>query len=97
MPSEAATAAYSGHESLLQECAEALRRLASYRLPPALDQRLLWLSENKEALTDAERDELMAMAELTEQRTLDKTEAQALLKRMTEFFPYLKPASPRPT
>ena len=35
--------------SAVLECTATLQRVATYRLPAALDQRLLWLSENKEA------------------------------------------------
>ncbi len=35
--------------SAVLECTATLQRVSTYRLPAALDQRLLWLSENKEA------------------------------------------------
>ena len=79
----------NGHEALLSECVAALQRLASYRLPPALDQRLLWLSENKENLSEAEREELHALVEFAEERTIDKLQAQATLKRIGEVCPQL--------
>jgi len=50
----------------------------------------LWLSENKEALSESERDELLEIVEFAEQRTLDKAQAQALLKRLGEVFPQLQ-------
>ena len=34
-------------DGLLYECATTLRKVASYKMPPSLDRRLLWLSENK--------------------------------------------------
>ena len=58
-------------ESVIVDCAATLRRLAEYRLPAALDQRLLWLSENKELLTETERRELLALVELTDEKTVE--------------------------
>ena len=46
-------------DELIRECASTLQRVAAYRLPPAVDRRLLWLSENKEVLSPAENDELL--------------------------------------
>lgn len=76
-------------ESVVSDCAAALRRVAEYRLPTPLDQRLLWLSENKESLTDAERQELLALVELAEEKTLEKLQAQAALRRIGQVFPKL--------
>jgi hypothetical protein len=74
-------------ESLIGDCAASLRRLAEYRLPAALDQRLLWLSENKDFLTDEERCELLALVDLAEERTIEKLQARATLQRIDEVFP----------
>lgn len=90
MASELATLTGPSQEATLRECVRALRRAASYRLPPTLDKRVLWLSENKEALSESERGELLAMVEFAEQRTLDKAQAQALLKRLGEAFPQIR-------
>jgi hypothetical protein len=79
-------------ESLLRECVDVLQQVADYRLPPALDNRLLWLSENKEKLDESERGELFAIAEFAEERTLEKVRARAALKRLGEAFPDLMPA-----
>ena len=76
-------------ESVIQDCAATLRRLAEYRLPAALDRRLLWLSENKESLSQAERQELLALIELADEKTLEKLEAQAALRRIGQAFPKL--------
>jgi len=81
-------------ESLLTDCAEALRGVAEYRLPAAVDRRLTHLAENKEALTPEERSELLALVELAEGRTLDKVKATAALKRLTSEFPNLAAAQP---
>ena len=72
---------------LLHDCAEALESVADYRLPAAVDKRLLWLAENKEQLNEAERQELLALSEFAEQRTLEKVQSQAILKRITAAIP----------
>jgi hypothetical protein len=74
-------------EEVVRDCARALQRLAEYRLPPALDRRLLWLSENKEQLTPDDRDELLAAVEFVQERAAEKAQAQALLKRLVEAWP----------
>jgi hypothetical protein len=79
-------------ESVIENCAATLRRVAEYRLPPALDDRLLWLSENKESLTQAERQELLALVEFADEKTAEKLQAQAALRRIDQVFP--KVASP---
>jgi len=76
-------------EEVLRDCVAALQRSAAYRLPPALDRRLLWLSENKGQLTEAERDELLALADFAGERTVDKLQAQAALQRLAALWPEL--------
>jgi hypothetical protein len=74
---------------VLADCVAALQRVVGYRLPPALDRRLLWLSENKERLSPDEREELLAAIDFAEDRTLEKLHAQAVLKRLSTLFPHL--------
>ncbi len=76
-------------EDVLVECAAALRHLAEYRLPHAMDRRLLWLSEHKETLSEVEREELLATVEFAEERTIEKLQAQAVLKRLATLYPHL--------
>ena len=76
-------------ESVLGESAATLRRLAEYQLPAALDQRLLWLSENKETLTDSEQRELLALVDLADEKTIEKLQARATLHRIGQTFPDL--------
>lgn len=76
-------------ESLVGDCAATMRRLAEYRLPAALDQRLLWLSENKESLSELERHELLALVDLAEEKTVEKLQARATLQRIKQAFPKL--------
>jgi hypothetical protein len=74
-------------EEAVRQCADALRRLAEYRLPVGLDRRLLYLSENKEVLTAEEREELLALVEFAEDRTLERARAAAALVNLVEAFP----------
>src|SRR5258705_855176 len=74
-------------DSLIQECAATLQRVANYRMPVAMDRRLLWLSENKESLAPPEREELLALVEVSEDRTAEKLEPKALLQRLAEACP----------
>lgn len=78
-------------ESVLGDCVAALRRIANYRLPPALDRRFLWLSENKEMLSATEREELLALVDLSEEKAVEKLQARAALKRLAEIYPHLIP------
>ena len=72
---------------VLRECAATLRKVASSRLPQALDQRLLWLSENKERLTAAEREELLGLVDFSQDRTIEKLQARALLQQVAAVWP----------
>jgi hypothetical protein len=80
--------------SVLRECVAALRRMSTYHLPAALDQRLLWLSENKEALTEPERQELLALVDFAQDRTVDKLQARALLRKFEAVWPEVATATP---
>jgi hypothetical protein len=66
--------------STLQTCERALRRVADYRLDPALDQRLRDLGERKEWLSPAEHEELLALVAFTQKRTLEKLDAEVALQ-----------------
>jgi hypothetical protein len=81
-------------EEVLAGCVAALRRVAKSRLPAALDRRLLWLSENKERLSEAEREELLAAVEFAEDRTVEKVQAQAVLQRLARLYPHLVDTPP---
>ena len=69
--------------------AATLRRVAAYVLPPALDRRVLDLGERKESLTADERAELLAGVAFTQQRSIEKVEAEVALRRVAEAFPEL--------
>lgn len=59
-----------------------LRRLARYKLDRSLRCRLMELGERKEFLGKKEHDELMALVEFSQNRTLEKLEALVALKRL---------------
>ena len=69
-------------QSALRTCERALRRMADYRLDPALDRRMRDLGERKEWLSPAEHDELLALVVLTQQRTLEKLDVEAALQEL---------------
>jgi hypothetical protein len=75
--------------SAVSRSVSAHRRVAAYTLPPALDARLLDLSERKESLTPAERDELLALVAFTQARSIEKAEAELAARRLTDTYPDL--------
>ena len=64
-----------------------LHRMANYALPERLAQKMLDLGERKESMTPEERGDLMALVELSEQRTIEKLQAEAALRRLAELLP----------
>jgi hypothetical protein len=74
---------------VLRDCVETLSRVAAFRLPGALDRRLVWLSENKEQLDESQREELAALVDLADNRALDKLQAQAVLAKLAKIYPEL--------
>ncbi len=70
----------------LESCRRALRHVAGDTHEPALDARLLDLSERKESLTPAERAEQLALVSFTQQRTVEKLEAELALRQLDEAF-----------
>jgi hypothetical protein len=74
-------------EPALRAARRALRRLAEYRLEPALDDRLRGLGERKESLSPEERAELLALVSFTQQRTLEKLEAELALRQLDAVAP----------
>jgi len=71
----------------LRAARRALRRLAGYTLEPALDERLRDLGERKESLGPEERAELLALVSFTQQRTLEKLEAELALRQLDAVAP----------
>lgn len=76
-------------DAALTASAHALRRVAEYTLPPALDCRILDLGERKDDLTAAERAELLAWVAFTQDRSAEKLEAEAALRRLAAVCPEL--------
>ncbi|HXG09486.1 MAG TPA: hypothetical protein VNK04_06825 [Gemmataceae bacterium] len=76
-------------ERAVGSCVSALRRIAAYELEEPIQKRLLELSENKEFLKKAEREELMALIDFWQKRTIEKLEAQVALKLLGQVFPDL--------
>jgi hypothetical protein len=74
-------------QAAVHNCVRALRRLADYTLPPDLDRHIRDLGERKESLSSAEHEELLALVEFTQQRTLDKLQAELALRQLQPFFP----------
>ena len=75
--------------SAVSRSVSAHRRIAAYTLPAALDARLLDLSERKESLTPAEREELLALLAFTQTRSIEKLEAELAVRRLTDAYPDL--------
>ncbi len=76
-------------QAALTLSATALRRLAAYHLPPELDRRVLGLGERKGTLTADERAELLAWVAFTQQRSVERLEAEVALRRLADVFPEL--------
>lgn len=73
----------------LTASAGALRRVAAYTLPSALDRRILDLGERKESLTPDEHAELLAWVAFTQQRSAERLEAETALRRLAAVDPAL--------
>ncbi len=71
----------------IERCVGALNKLATYRLEPSLQRRLDDLGARKEFLDTTEHDELLALVDFTQHRTLEALEARLALCRLREVFP----------
>ena len=69
-------------QSALRHGVHALKRVANYSLPPALDLRLQTLGENKEYLGEADHEELLALVTFTQERTLEKLQAELAVREL---------------
>jgi hypothetical protein len=76
-------------EAALRASYEALREVASYQLEPALAARLQTLGEGKEFLNSQEHDELMALVNFAQRRTVEKLRAELALKHLEAALPAL--------
>ena len=82
-----ATLADSRVQSALRHGVHALKRVASYGLPSALDRRMQQLGENKEYLGASEHEELLALVTFAHERTLEKLQAELALRELQPFLP----------
>lgn len=74
-------------QAALRHGIHALTRVANYSFPAALDRRLQELGENKENLDAADREELLALVTFTEERSLEKLQAQLALRELQPLLP----------
>jgi cell division protein ZapA (FtsZ GTPase activity inhibitor) len=74
-------------QAAIHSCRQALRRLANSTLEPVLDERLRDLGERKESLSEDEYAVLLALVSFTEQRTLEKLEAERALRQLDAVAP----------
>jgi len=74
-------------QSALRHGVRALKRVANYVLPAALDRRLQQLGENKEYLGAADHEELLALVTFTHERTLEKLQAEVALRELRTLLP----------
>ena len=83
------TGAATELETALEPTVAALRRLATYKMEPALARRMHELGERKEFLGNREHDELLRLVEFWEQRLIDKLAAKVALKELRRVMPKL--------
>ena len=80
-------------EVALRTTRRVLRRMVEYKLEPALDERLRDLGEHKESLGPEERAELLALVSFTQRRTLEKLEAEMVLRQLDAVSPEPEPGA----
>ncbi len=73
--------------SALEMCVGTLSKLANYRLEASFQRRLDDLGERKEFLGSDEHDELLALVEFSQRRSVESLEARLALSRLREAFP----------
>ena len=74
-------------QEAMASCVAALRRVASYELNPSLAGRMEEMGDRKEFLTPEQHDELMALVAFSQERTIEKLQAQSALNRLSAVFP----------
>ena len=79
----------SSRGKALKACEVALRQVAEYQLPRALQRKLQRMLEKKESLSAAEHQQLLTLVEAVQERSLQKVKSLVALKRLTEAFPEL--------
>jgi len=81
------TLADSRVQTALRRGVEALKRVASYVLPAALDRRMQEFGENKEYLDAADHEVLLALVTFTHERTVEKLQAELALRELQTLLP----------
>jgi hypothetical protein len=76
-------------QSTIEACVVALKRMADHELNATLSQRTHELGERKEYLGPEEHEELLALVDFTQKRTVEKLEARAALSRLRAALPDL--------
>ncbi len=79
----------SSRGKALKACEVALRQVAEYQLPRALQRKLQRMLEQKESLSVAEHQQLLTLVEAVQERSLQKVKSLVALQRLTEAFPEL--------
>lgn len=78
-----------GFQSAMTAVVASLRRAAGYELETPLATRIQDLAERKEFLGAAEHEELMALVDFSQRRSVEKLEAELALKRLGDVLPEL--------
>ena len=79
----------SSRGKALKACEVALRQVAEYQLPRALQRKLQRMLEQKESLSVAEHQQLLTLVEAVQERSLQKVKSLVALQRLTDAFPEL--------
>lgn len=79
----------SSRGKALKACEVALRQVAEYQLPRALQRKLQRMLEQKESLSAAEHQQLLTLVEAVQERSLQKVKSLVALQRLTDAFPEL--------
>lgn len=76
-------------QSAVQACVIALKGFVNYDLTPSLDRRMRDLGERKGELTSEEREELLALVDFSQKRTIEKLRAKLALEQLQQILPEL--------
>jgi hypothetical protein len=71
----------------IRTCIQALRQVADYKFPSALDQHMQDLGERKEFLNPGEQEQLLALVSFAQDRTIEKLQAELALRQLAAAFP----------
>ncbi len=76
-------------QKALKSCETALRQVAEYQLPRALQRKLQENLNQKHSQSAAEHRQLLMLVEAVQEWSLQKVKSLVALKRLTEAFPEL--------